>query len=429
MTGFLLLLVFALFAALMFARVMPALLAVPTMAVVVATLVGLPLNNILNDVIAAGAVKLAPAYVAVFAGAMLGRVMIQTGIAEEIIKRAAEFGGDRPVIVAGALMIVTAVLFTSLTGLGAIIMVGSLVLPIMMSLGLPRKLSAVLFLLAFATGFIFNIALWRLYRELLQIAPASELPPAVPRFATGLLIITAVAVAVYTVVAARRAEKTSFWSVRTKGELLETSGGGHKRVPLISFLTPFVPLFLYVGLGWRELPAFIGGVLFGVLTTRPRAAMRTLTSGMVRGVEDGAPAAILMIGIGMLLNALTLPSVKDALAPIVTTVPLQSAVAYVLFFGLLSPLALYRGPLNPFGVGIGVYSIMFATSVLPALALLAAIMSVVQVQNVCDPTNTHNVWVANFTGVRVEELTRATLVTMMLVCFGGLVLGAWMFLR
>jgi hypothetical protein len=430
MTGLLLLLVFAVFAALMFARVMPALLAVPALSVVVAALVGLPLNGILNDVIAAGAVKLAPAYVAVFAGAMLGRVMIQTGIAEEIIKRAAEFGGDRPLVVAAALMTVTAVLFTSLTGLGAIIMVGSLVLPIMMSLGLPRKLAAVLFLLAFATGFIFNIALWRLYRELLQIAPTSDLPAGVPQFATGLVVITAIAVAVYTVISAPRAEGSSFWAVKEKEDLIEKGSDGRRNsVPLISFLSPFVPLVLYVGLGWRELPAFIGGVLYAVLTTRPRAAIRTLTAGMVRGVEDGAPAAILMIGIGMLLNALTLPAVKEALTPVVTAVPLQSTGAYVLFFGLLSPLALYRGPLNPFGVGIGVYSIMFATGALPAMALLAAIMSVVQVQNVCDPTNTHNVWIANFTGIRVEELTRATIIPMMLVCIAGLLLGAWMFLH
>ena len=36
-------------------------------------------------------------------------------------------------------------------------MVGGLALPIMMSLGVPRKLSGVLFLLAFALGLIFNI--------------------------------------------------------------------------------------------------------------------------------------------------------------------------------------------------------------------------------------------------------------------------------
>lgn len=427
MIGLLLLFVFALFAALMFARVMPAILAVPTMAVIVAALVGLPLPDILNNVIAAGSVRLAPAYIAVFAGAMLGRVMIGTGIAEGIIKRAAEFGGDRPMIVAGALMVVTAVLFTSLTGLGAIIMVGSLVLPIMMSLGVPRKLAGVLFLMAYSTGYIFNIALWRLYRELLQIAPTSALPPDVPRFAAGLLIVTALVVTVYTIIASRRAEGSSFWAVATKDDILDARPrrGG---VPLVSFLTPFVPLALYVGFGWSELPAFLGGALFGVLTTAPRRAIRTLSAAAVRGVEDGAPAAILLVGIGMLLNALTLPAVKVALAPVITLVPLGSPVSYVLFFGLLSPLALYRGPLNPFGVGIGVYSIMFGAGVLPPLALLAAIMSVVQVQTVCDPTNTHNVWVANYTGVRVEEITRASLLTMMAAAVGGLVIGAFMFL-
>jgi hypothetical protein len=427
MTGLLLLLVFAVFAALMFARVMPALIAVPAMAVLVAAVVGLPLPNILNDVVAGGSVKLAPAYVAVFAGAMLGRVMIQTGIAEEIIKRAAEFGGDRPMVVAGALMVVTAVLFTSLTGLGSVIMVGSLVLPIMMSLGVPRKLAAVLFLMAFATGFIFNIALWRLYRELLQIAPDSALPPAVPRFAVGLVVITAVAVTVYSLIASKRAGGTAFWAIKNHDELLLRDP--KRRVPLISFLSPIVPLVLYVGFGWRELPAFVGGALFAVLTTQPRQSIRTLTASMVRGVEDGAPAGILLIGIGMLLNSLTLPAVKIALAPMITALPLSSIPVYVLFFGLLSPLSLYRGPLNPFGVGIGVYSIMFASGILPGLALLAAIMSVVQVQNVCDPTNTHNVWIANFTGVRVEEITRATILTMMMVCIGGLLLGAFMFLR
>jgi hypothetical protein len=426
MIGLALLLVFAVFAALMLTRIMPALIALPAMAITVAALVGLPLTSILNDVVTAGSVKLAPAYVAVFAGAMLGRVMIQTGIAEQIIKRAAEFGSDRPMLVASALVIVTAVLFTSLTGLGAIIMVGTLVLPIMMSLGVPRRLAAALFLMGYATGFIFNIALWRLYRELLQIAPDSPNPPQVLRFAIGLLIITAAAVTIHAIVAARRSGGAAFWAVVTPEELLVSSNSS---VPLISFLTPIVPLILYIVFGWREIASFLGGALFGVVTTQPRSSIRTLTAAAVRGVEDGAPAAILMMGIGMLLNSLTLTEVKAALAPIITALPLNSPLAYILVFGLLSPLALYRGPLNPFGVGIGVYSIMLTSGALPALALLAAIMSVVQVQNVCDPTNTHNVWVANFTGIRVEEITRATLITMMAVCLGGLTLGAFMFLK
>ncbi|MCV5942340.1 hypothetical protein OFN64_37270, partial [Escherichia coli] len=83
----------------------------------------------------------------------------------------------------------------------------------------------VFFLMAFATGFVFNIALWRLYRELLQIAPEAPLPPEVARFAAGLCLITAVAVAIYAVIAARRAPELRFWAVATKEELLAREEG------------------------------------------------------------------------------------------------------------------------------------------------------------------------------------------------------------
>jgi hypothetical protein len=63
-------------------------------------------------------------------------------------------------------------------------------------------------------------------------------------------------------------------------------------------------------------------------------------------------------------------------------------------------------------------------------------MAVVQVQNVCDPTNTQNVWVANFTGVGVAAITRltlpfqaavATLATIAVVLFSGSLFGAPLF--
>ncbi len=84
-------------------------------------------------------------------------------------------------------------------------------------------------------------------------------------------------------------------------------------------------------------------------------------------------------------------------------------VAYVLLFGVASPLVLYRGPLNPFGVGIAIFTALLTAHVLPPVVLVAAIMAVVQVQNVCDPTNTANVWVANFTGVPIVTITKRTL--------------------
>ena len=430
MSAFLILLIFAAFAVLMFTRKVPALLAVPMMAVLIAASVGTPFSAVLNDIISAGSIKLASAYVAVFAGAMLGRVMMQTGIAEGIIKRAAEFGGDKPLVVAFGLMFVTAVLFTSLTGLGAIIMVGSLILPIMMSLGIPRKLAGTFFLLAFATGFIFNISLIRFYRDILQVAPDAPLPPEVVRFQLVLLAVMIIGTILYTIISAKRSPELALMTTKTKEELTEKIND--KNAPLISFITPLIPLVLYFGFnnfGWKEVPSFLAGSIYGTLVTQPKRAIQILTQSLIRGLEDGAPAAILMMGIGMLINALQLPAVKIALEPLIKNLPIGNVWTYVLFFGILSPLALYRGPFNLFGLGAGFFAIVAGAGLIPAIAVLAAAMAIVQLQNVCDPTNTHNVWVANYVGVRVEELTKSTIATMIVICFIGLIFGALMFLR
>lgn len=426
-----LLLIFTFFAGLMFMRKIPALLALPAMAILIAFLAKLPLPEVLNQIIAQGSLKLTSVYVSVFMGAMMGRVLIQTGIAEEIIKRAAEFGGEKPLVVSFGLMAVTTILFTTLQGLGAIITVGSLVLPIMMSLGIPRKLAGTLFILAFATGFIFNPILFTLYRQLLGLSDTEALPAQVSTFAFILLGLMLIMVVAYALIAAKRSGEMLLMSAISKDELLKRDKS--KPVPTLALLTPVIPLVLffgfnYLGLKLDFISSFIVGSLYGVGTTNWRNSIKTLTSSAIKGIEDGAPAAILMMGIGMLLNALNLPLIKTALEPLILALPFQSTIFYIAFFGLLSPLALYRGPLNIFGIGIGLFTIMFGTAVLPPLALLAAIMCVVQLQNVCDPTNTHSVWIANFVGVQVEDFTKETLLPMMLVCIIGLVISMLMFL-
>src|SRR5579863_4834202 len=163
-TGIGILVIFLLFAALMYMRVLPALLAVPAMAVIMALVAGVPGVGV-ESIIVTGAASLAPVYVAVIFGATLGRVTMDTGIAKSIVNFAAEFGGEQPMVVALVLSAVVALLFVSLSGLGAVIMVGSIVLPVMMTTGVPRKIAATLFLMAFALGYIFNIVNWKFYTQ------------------------------------------------------------------------------------------------------------------------------------------------------------------------------------------------------------------------------------------------------------------------
>jgi len=71
------------------------------------------------------------------------------------------------------------------------------------------------------------------------------------------------------------------------------------------------------------------------------------------------------------------------------------------------PAAILDGP--PFGVGIAIFTVLLASHSVPPVILVAAIMAVVQVQNVCDPTNTKNGGGANFTGTPIIEITKRTL--------------------
>ena len=412
--------IFALAAALMYARVLPALLAVPLMALAIAAVAGAGLAG-LESTIVEGTVKLAPVIVTVIFGALLSRVTLATGIAETIVSYAAEFGGDRPAVLALALAAAVAILFTSLTGLGAIIMVGSIVLPIMLTIGVPRKTAATLFMLAFALGFIFNIAQWTFYTKTFGVERAQMQP-----YAFALAAIDVAALIVFTAVRFRSSRGYATWADGGDEPL------ARKRAPLAALVTPALPIVLYFFAGASPVVAFSLAAIYGALATAPRLAIGTLIAAAIRGVEDVAPAVLLFMGIGMLLVATDLPPVKAALAPLVSAIAPRSWFGYVALFGVLSPLALYRGPLNPFGVGIAVYTVLASLGVLPAVTLVAAIMAVVQVQNVCDPTNTQNVWVANFTGVRVDEITKLTLpyqtavaiaATLAVVLFGGALLG------
>jgi hypothetical protein len=414
------LVIFAACAALMSARIVPALLAVPLMALATAAVAGAGPGD-LASVVVDGTVKLAPVFVTVIFGAWLSRVAIATGIAETIVSYAAEFGGDRPALLSLVLCAAVALLFTSLTGLGAIIMVGSIVLPIMMTIGIPRRTAATLFMLAFALGFIFNIAQWKFYTTTFGVERAEMQP-----YAFVLAAIDLLALLVFTLVRFRSTRGYAQWALPAEEPV-------RARTPVLALVTPLLPIVLYFWLGLNPIVAFALAALYGAVTAKPRAIVPTLVAAAIRGVEDVAPAVVLFMGIGMLLVATGLPSVKAALAPVVSAIAPRNALAYVVLFGLFSPLALYRGPLNPFGVGIGVYTVLAGLGILPPATLVAAVMAVVQVQNVCDPTNTQNVWVANFTGVRVDEITRftlpfqvavATLATLVVAIFGGPLLHA-----
>jgi len=282
-----LVLIFLVFAGLMIARILPALLAVPLMALALALGAGVDAHG-LAPILSTGVVKLAPYYTTVIFGALLGRVVLSTGIAETVVNYAAEFGGDKPLALALVLCAAVAILFTSQTGLGAIIMIGSIVLPVMLTVGVPRTTAATLFLLSFALGYVLNIAQWKFYRDVFGVDQ-----PALQSYIYVLFAIDALILVVYAIVRARTTRDYATFAI--------ASDAPRKRVPPWALLTPVLPLILFVMLHVDALAAFAISAVYGALATNPKGVVQTLVASWIRGVEDVAPAIILMMGIGMLL--------------------------------------------------------------------------------------------------------------------------------
>ena len=156
--GILLLLGFVLFAILMVKRLLPTLLALPLMAAWIAFICGVPFFDWLGNIVVKGSFRLSAPIVLVVFGAMFAKVIQKTNISDAIIKKAAELSGDKPIALATLMTAATAFVFLGMSGLGAIIMIGSIAIPIMTSAGVEPIDAVILILLGMTTGSALNFA-------------------------------------------------------------------------------------------------------------------------------------------------------------------------------------------------------------------------------------------------------------------------------
>ena len=395
----LILLVFVLCAIGMMSRKVPAIIALPLMAILISIIAGIPAMEIMNDIVGNGAVRLAAAMAAAMFGGMLSQIVNRTGIAKSIIKRAAELAGDRPTIVAIVIAAAVAFVFTSIGGLGAFIMVGTIVLPIMISVGIPGLIAGSIMLLAFKVGILFNIYNYAFYSDVLGI-PVEELKV----FALVYGAITAIGMLIFILLNVNKKKISTAWAMPNSDKIKDNS----QDIPIYALLTPVIPILLVFIWNVHVIPAIIVGGIYGVLTTRPKDIINLLSSSLIEGVKESAPAVSLMIGIGMVLLAVMHESTAIIMQPLITAVVPSSKLSYILFFAILSPLALYRGPLNLWGLGSGIAVLMLSANTLSPMAITGALLALSAVQDVSDPTNTHNVWLGNFIETDTSVILKRT---------------------
>ncbi|MBD3377959.1 citrate transporter [candidate division KSB1 bacterium] len=452
----------------MFLRKMPALIALPVMAFFIPLIAGVSIDDTIQLVIGQGSLKLHNAYTVALFGSMLSILLQRTKVAESFIKKGAELSGDNPWLIAVIMMLLITMLFTTLNGLGAIIMVATVVLPIMSSVGIGPMTVVGIFLIGLSMGGTLNAANWAVYIDVMQlpldVIRSFALVMFALTFITAIVYITLqlyrdghdlnlrkiilTSVAIFILiggvgmvyvqldpdvktaisqaasvlgVALKYASATlvALLFIMSVYRMLRRKTGSSD-VHWTAYFTPVIPLFLILLFSMNFIAAFIIGLIYGFVSTYKKGSLNTLIQSILEGGSVVMPAVVLMLGIGMLLNAIMGPGgewaashpegwpVLNLLQPLMAQIIPQNALAFVLIFGLAAPLALYRGPLNVWGMGYGLAAIFMASGMNPA-AVMGLLMAVGPVQGVSDPTNTHNVWLANEMQQDVQKVLWNTL--------------------
>lgn len=405
---------------LMMTKKLPAILAMPMMGILVAVCAGVPFmtpaeeggQTIVSYVISAGSVRLASTIIVTMFGAIFAKLIEKQGIAESIIHKAAELAGDKPLAMAFALTAAIIVIFIGMSGAGPVIMVCTIAVPLMLAAGIAPVVSAGLILLGLTVGLMVNVSQYQMYIDTLGMTQEQ-----VQSMGIVLAIIGMAITAVYILVNVKRKPVRSAWAMPKQDTQT-------KKVNPVALFMPLLPFILVFFFKIDALTSLIIAILVTVLITTPKQIVNVLSACVIEGIKDVAAVTGLMIGIGILLHGVTATATIALVQPLVEAIIPSTAIGYVLLFAILSPLALYRGPLNMSGMGSGLAAIMLAAGTMNPHAVGMALRCNTFVQCASDPTNTQNVICADYAHVDVNDILKSTLPYTMLMCLIGLIYSA-----
>lgn len=385
---------------LMIARKIPTMLALPIMAILFAIIAGVPFmssnaedTTIFTSIIQQGSMRMSDAVASLLFGAMFAQVLNKTGITRAIVKKAAELGGGSALVSAIVFFFITAVVFTGGSGLGMYILVGNIVIPILISLGISPFNAGLVLLLGGTVGSSLNVSGWSVMTQTLGI----ELSTITDNLLIPLIPFAAVCLAMIVLGVKKDVAKHKAWAMPVSDQDDDDEVSSSKsNVPMLAFISPLIPVVLVWGFKFTILPAIIIAMLYVLIIIRPKRPMQVVSSSLIEGTQDTASAIALFMGLGMLMAAVSSPQVSGVISPFVNAIIPNNILGYILFFIVLAPLSLYRGPLAPYGLGAGIASLFLPGGMNPTMAFLGW-QAIGDLSGVADPTQSYIIWIADYT--------------------------------
>lgn len=339
-----------------------------------------------------------PTAVVVIFGSWFGQVLVQTGIAASIIKKTVELGGDRPVITSVLLCVVTCLIFTSTYGAGAVVAVGVIVLPILLSLGVPKAVATTSYLMSVGSAMFVNLVL---FRQMQGLFPGFEYDQNYLKFGFTGMGVAILIVVLSTVIKLKKTKTVHAWAAKA-----DTNEAPKSTVPWFALVTPLIPVALAIGFSWKPIPAFIVASFYAYFTTGKIKSYKDAERVISKTFYDGVVDVAALLGFLFIIPMLTKVATLDAhfFQAILGGIMPENALVLCIAFAVLAPLGLFRGPLTVFGAGTATMAILLSLNIYPVAFLFPLLYNpTITMELMCCPTQSWNTWAINYSKLTTKE--------------------------
>lgn len=291
-------------------------------------------------------------------GAWFGRVLMKTGIASTLIRKVTELGGDKPQITCILLCIVTTACFSSVFGAGAVVAIGVIILPIFLSLGIPKTLATCAFMMSVGAGMFVNPVLYQQFSAFFLGDNGKSLYTYEMHTSWGIYaLLIQVVVVIIMVLLLSRKKKIHTWGAVTPADIRARRG---ENAPGIALITPVLPVILLILFKVPIILGFTIGSFYAYITCRqiknwPQMC-RMINKDFFDGVVDTAPLVGFLLILPMFNKSaeLCVPYFNALLGGIIP----NNTLILSIVFAVLAPFGMFRGPLTLFGCGAATLGIL-----------------------------------------------------------------------
>jgi Mg2+/citrate symporter len=404
--------VYIVFVYLMYRRILPMVWALPILAMLIGLIAGIP-NSSYIDIVTKGSLYFADFNVTAMLGTIFAASLMETGIIDSLVRRAIELGGGRPLTTAIIIFLVWSYICTGTFAAGPV-MVGVITLPVQVAIGIPPVLAATFHTFGQGAGMPFWIAHWTYFKNLTGVYLGDY-----ANMALAMMVAVIIIGLVYIVYQFKREKLTMRWATQSTESEKEKA----KKVPVYSYVCVALPIAFALILKWDPKVAFMASIPFPFILTHPGSGRSLkdyyglMERSAYKGVTLLAELLAIMIFVGWVVQAASITEVRqpfiDVFKPVLPTNPML----FVLFFAILMPFCLFRGPAAPWGIGAVLAMVFSQAGVLPPLTILGAFYSYNIFMGICEPTWGTIIWTTSFLKINPLDLLKKVFVWAFIVGF------------